>query len=98
MYMECTSLTVYSLTLTDKHKAHHLRDEQLIRDGFKKFMKNESCAYPACAFARVVNHIHCIRPGMYSMSILLHTVYSIDVMPCLPVIVFCCMFCSFSYV
>lgn len=46
----------------EKHKSYHIKDEQLSRDGFKKFMKNESCPYENCRFSKVCNHIHCIRP------------------------------------
>ncbi|CAD6217082.1 GSCOCG00004661001-RA-CDS [Cotesia congregata] len=46
----------------DKHKSYHIKDEQLSRDGFKKFMKSEACPYEQCRFSRVCNHIHCIRP------------------------------------
>ncbi|XP_069954725.1 zinc finger protein castor homolog 1 isoform X9 [Cherax quadricarinatus] len=46
----------------EKHKTYHIKDEQLTKDGFKKFMKQEECPYEACKFSRVVNHIHCIRP------------------------------------
>lgn len=46
----------------DKHKSYHIKDEQLSRDGFKKFMKNEACPFEQCRFSRVCNHIHCIRP------------------------------------
>ncbi|XP_076293620.1 zinc finger protein castor homolog 1 isoform X2 [Lasioglossum baleicum] len=45
----------------DKHKSYHIKDEQLSRDGFKKFMKSESCPFEQCRFSRVCNHIHCIR-------------------------------------
>ncbi|CAL4065186.1 unnamed protein product, partial [Meganyctiphanes norvegica] len=45
----------------EKHKSYHVKDEQLSKDGFKKFMKNEDCPYEGCKFNRVVNHIHCIR-------------------------------------
>ncbi|KAI4490261.1 hypothetical protein M0802_010789 [Mischocyttarus mexicanus] len=48
--------------LSDKHKSYHIKDEQLSRDGFKKFMKSESCPFEQCRFSRVCNHIHCIRP------------------------------------
>ncbi|XP_022241711.1 zinc finger protein castor homolog 1-like, partial [Limulus polyphemus] len=47
----------------EKHKAYHIKDEQLIRDGFKKFMKHVHCTFSNCKFSRVSNHIHCIRPG-----------------------------------
>ncbi|XP_023317160.1 zinc finger protein castor homolog 1-like isoform X2 [Trichogramma pretiosum] len=46
----------------DKHKSYHIKDEQLTRDGFKKFMKTEACPFDQCRFSRVCNHIHCIRP------------------------------------
>ncbi|GAB0100301.1 Transcription factor castor [Sergentomyia squamirostris] len=45
----------------EKHKTYHIKDEQLTRDGFKKFLKSESCTYPSCRFSHVVNHIHCTR-------------------------------------
>ncbi|XP_057380685.2 zinc finger protein castor homolog 1-like isoform X2 [Daphnia carinata] len=47
----------------EKHKSYHIKDEQLARDGFKKFMKNEACQFDNCRFSRVCNHIHCIREG-----------------------------------
>ncbi|CAG0889489.1 unnamed protein product [Darwinula stevensoni] len=47
----------------EKHKTYHIRDEQLSRDGFKKFMKSEECGFENCRFSRAANHIHCIRPG-----------------------------------
>ena len=43
----------------EKHKNFHMKDEQLNKDGFKKFMKNDPCGYDDCKFAKVVNHIHC---------------------------------------
>ncbi|KAL1501481.1 hypothetical protein ABEB36_006795 [Hypothenemus hampei] len=46
----------------EKHKSYHIKDEQLSRDGFKKFMKNEACPFENCRFSKVCNHIHCIRP------------------------------------
>ncbi|KAJ8921199.1 hypothetical protein NQ315_013671 [Exocentrus adspersus] len=46
----------------EKHKSYHIKDEQLSRDGFKKFMKNEVCPFENCRFSKVCNHIHCIRP------------------------------------
>ncbi|XP_035712778.1 uncharacterized protein LOC110856166 isoform X3 [Folsomia candida] len=47
----------------EKHKSYHIKDEQLNRDGFKKFMKHEECLFANCRFSRVCNHIHCIREG-----------------------------------
>ncbi|RXG51755.1 Transcription factor castor, partial [Armadillidium vulgare] len=45
----------------EKHKTYHIKDEQLTKDGFKKFMKQEDCGYDACKLSKVANHIHCIR-------------------------------------
>lgn len=45
----------------EKHKNFHMKDEQLNKDGFKKFMKNDECGFGDCRFAKSVNHIHCIR-------------------------------------
>ncbi|GFO13992.1 Zinc finger protein castor, partial [Plakobranchus ocellatus] len=47
----------------EKHKSYHQKDEVLSKDGFKKFMKYETCPYPGCRFSKINNHIHCIRPG-----------------------------------
>ncbi|XP_017875535.2 zinc finger protein castor homolog 1-like isoform X2 [Ceratina calcarata] len=55
----------------DKHKSYHIKDEQLSRDGFKKFMKSEACPFEQCRFSRVCNHIHCIRPHC---SYVLHSI------------------------
>ena len=38
-----------------------MKDEQLNKDGFKKFMKHEPCGFLGCKFSRSHNHIHCIR-------------------------------------
>ena len=38
-----------------------MKDEQLNKDGFKKFMKHEPCGFLNCKFSRTHNHIHCIR-------------------------------------
>ena len=47
--------------VTEKHKNYHMKDEQLNKDGFKKFMKHEPCGFHSCKFSRSHNHIHCIR-------------------------------------
>ena len=47
----------------EKHKNYHMKDEQLCKDGFKKFMKHEACGFNGCRFTKTVNHIHCIRSG-----------------------------------
>ncbi|KAG8201127.1 hypothetical protein JTE90_028795 [Oedothorax gibbosus] len=47
----------------EKHKTYHIKDEQLNKDGFKKFMKHEHCTFENCRYSRVCNHIHCIRQG-----------------------------------
>ncbi|CAH1776026.1 unnamed protein product [Owenia fusiformis] len=46
----------------EKHKTYHQKDEILSKDGFKKFMKYEHCAYMGCKYSKISNHIHCIRP------------------------------------
>jgi hypothetical protein len=38
-----------------------MKDDNLLRDGFKKFLKTEECYFPECRFSKVCNHIHCIR-------------------------------------
>merc|ERR1719410_2806283 len=43
------------------HFNYHRKDEQLNKDGFKKFMKHEPCGFLNCKFSRTHNHIHCIR-------------------------------------
>lgn len=48
---------------TEKHKTFHIKDEQLTRDGFKKFLKLDPCGYAGCKFSQVCNHIHCVRDG-----------------------------------
>ncbi|XP_023243469.1 zinc finger protein castor homolog 1-like [Centruroides sculpturatus] len=52
----------------EKHKTYHIKDEQLNKDGFKKFMKQEHCTFENCRFSKVCNHIHCIRPGEYGVN------------------------------
>ncbi|XP_054266338.1 zinc finger protein castor homolog 1-like isoform X2 [Macrosteles quadrilineatus] len=47
----------------EKHKTYHIKDEQLARDGFKKFLKPDICGFPNCRFSQVCNHIHCVRDG-----------------------------------
>ncbi|KAK6177137.1 hypothetical protein SNE40_015302 [Patella caerulea] len=47
----------------EKHKTYHQKDEILSKDGFKKFMKYESCMFKNCKYTKISNHIHCIRPG-----------------------------------
>ena len=38
-----------------------MKDDNLLRDGFKKFLKSEECYFTDCRFSKVCNHIHCIR-------------------------------------
>ncbi|XP_058124135.1 uncharacterized protein LOC131281942 [Anopheles ziemanni] len=45
----------------EKHKTYHQKDEMLLRDGYKKFLKTEDCTYKDCRFSRVCNHIHCMH-------------------------------------
>ncbi|XP_067947893.1 zinc finger protein castor homolog 1-like [Watersipora subatra] len=47
----------------EKHKTYHQKDEILAKDGFKKYMKYEHCPYQGCAYSKLSNHIHCMRPG-----------------------------------
>lgn len=42
-----------------------MKDEQLARDGFKKFLKTEQCPYERCRFSRICNHIHCVRESCF---------------------------------
>jgi hypothetical protein len=45
----------------EKHKTYHMKDEQLLKDGFKKFLKSEHCRVEGCRFTMICNHIHCVR-------------------------------------
>ncbi len=47
----------------EKHKTYHIKDEQLARDGFKKFLKPDPCGFSGCRFSQLCNHIHCVRDG-----------------------------------
>lgn len=49
----------------EKHKTYHIKDEQLARDGFKKFLKTEACSFDRCRFSQQCNHIHCIRDNCF---------------------------------
>ncbi|XP_053675495.1 uncharacterized protein LOC128725752 [Anopheles nili] len=49
----------------EKHKTYHLKDEMLLRDGYKKFLKTEDCTYKDCRFSRVCNHIHCMHENCH---------------------------------
>ncbi|KXJ73769.1 hypothetical protein RP20_CCG015044 [Aedes albopictus] len=49
----------------EKHKTYHLKDEMLLRDGYKKFLKTEDCTYKNCRFSRVCNHIHCMHENCH---------------------------------
>lgn len=54
-----------SFLFSEKHKTFHIKDEQLSRDGFKKFLKTEACPFDQCKFSRNGNHIHCVRDNCY---------------------------------
>lgn len=41
---------LYEIMFAEKHKTYHIKDEQLARDGFKKYMKNEPCPYRDCRY------------------------------------------------
>ncbi|XP_065221006.1 zinc finger protein castor homolog 1-like isoform X2 [Planococcus citri] len=47
----------------EKHKTYHIKDEQLARDGFRKFLKQDPCGFTGCRFSQICNHIHCVREG-----------------------------------
>ncbi|VDM33942.1 unnamed protein product [Hydatigera taeniaeformis] len=47
----------------EKHKNHHLKNDAIAKDGFRKFTKSENCNFIGCKYSGLVNHIHCIRPG-----------------------------------
>ncbi|XP_053692050.1 uncharacterized protein LOC128740531 [Sabethes cyaneus] len=49
----------------EKHKTYHMKDEMLLRDGYKKFLKSEDCTYKNCRFSRVCNHIHCMHENCH---------------------------------
>lgn len=51
------------ILLSEKHKTYHMKDEQLLKDGFKKFLKTEPCRVDGCRFTMICNHIHCVRSG-----------------------------------
>lgn len=51
------------MSYTEKHKTYHMKDEQLLKDGFKKFLKTEPCKVDGCRFTLICNHIHCVRSG-----------------------------------
>ncbi|UXI15890.1 TAR DNA-binding protein 43 [Sarcoptes scabiei] len=55
----------------EKHKSHHIRDEQLARNGFKQFQRHETCPFDDCRSSSVSNHIHCVRSGC---SHILHSI------------------------
>lgn len=42
-----------------------MKDLQLARDGFKKYMRTEACPFDQCRFSLVCNHIHCVRENCY---------------------------------
>lgn len=50
---------------TEKHKTFHIKDQQLIQDGFKKVLKNDPCPFEKCQFSLVCNHIHCMRKNCH---------------------------------
>lgn len=57
--------STFSIFISEKHKTYHFKDEQLARDGFKKFLKNEPCPFERCRFSRQCNHIHCVRKNCF---------------------------------
>lgn len=47
----------------EKHKAYHAKNDELAKDGFRKYMKYEHCMFENCPYSKIMNHIHCIRNG-----------------------------------
>ena len=49
----------------EKHNMYHQKDDEYMRDGFRKFMKYQPCPFAShgCSLSNVANHIHCMRPG-----------------------------------
>ncbi|CRL08110.1 CLUMA_CG020904, isoform A [Clunio marinus] len=56
--------------LIEKHKTYHMKDEQLLKDGFQKYLKSEACKIQGCRFSTICNHIHCTR---HNCSYVLHS-------------------------
>lgn len=54
-------MIIFFDSFLEKHKTYHIKDEQLLKDGFKKFLKADACHFPNCRFSLVCNHIHCVR-------------------------------------
>ncbi|CAG0912696.1 unnamed protein product [Notodromas monacha] len=63
IHASCRISPMEGIIPLQKHKTYHIKDEQLAKDGFKKFMKNEDCSYDTCRFNKLSNHIHCVRQG-----------------------------------
>lgn len=61
---------VFTFRILEKHKTYHMKDEQLLKDGFKKFLKTEPCRVEGCRFTMICNHIHCVRTNC---SFVLHS-------------------------
>ncbi|OON18293.1 zinc finger, C2H2 type, partial [Opisthorchis viverrini] len=49
----------------EKHKLHHQKNDNFAKDGFRKYIKCESCGFSSCKYSGIINHIHCIRPGEF---------------------------------
>ncbi|KAF8565508.1 hypothetical protein P879_01123 [Paragonimus westermani] len=47
----------------EKHKLHHQKNDHFAKEGFRKYIKCETCGFPSCKYSGIINHIHCIRPG-----------------------------------
>ncbi|XP_055340062.1 zinc finger protein castor homolog 1-like isoform X2 [Paramacrobiotus metropolitanus] len=59
----------------EKHKAYHAKNDELAKDGFRKYMKYEHCMFDSCPYSKIMNHIHCIRQGcryVFTSSAQLH--------------------------
>ena len=38
----------------EKHKAYHAKNDELAKDGFRKFMKYEHCRFDSCPYSKSI--------------------------------------------
>ncbi|XP_041371771.1 zinc finger protein castor homolog 1-like [Gigantopelta aegis] len=48
---------------TNRHEKLHENNIDLIANGFKRFLKHETCLVSGCLESKRSNHTHCLRPG-----------------------------------
>jgi hypothetical protein len=55
---------------TEKHKTFHFKDDQLAKEGFKKYHKNDVCCID-CPLSGSTSHIHCVKTGkpLFALSL-----------------------------